>query len=283
MIKKIFFSLSTIFISSSGVIAQQSIIDPYAKINNPNRAPLPYPDIREADVQWDKRIWRIIDLNEKMNQPLKFPLSSYPIRDRQNLADILFDALKEGMVTAYSFQDDEFTLSMNYRKIANQGGERQDTQQLQRPEPPYDTYDTVISQPFNRDDIFGWKVKEEWFFDKQRSVMDVRIIGLAPLVYAKDEQGAIRESHDIKTLCWFYFPQCRPILAKQDVFNRQNNGQRYTFDDLFNKRLFNSYIVKESNVYDRKIADYRTGISALLESDRIKQEIINMEHDMWEY
>ena len=255
----------------------------YVKERNLTRQPLNYTYLRESDVMWDKRIWRIIDINEKMNLPFKFPQSSYPIKDRQNLADVLFDAFKEGGISAYSFQDDEFVLPMTYAEIAKQGGERQDTQRLQRPDPPYDEYDTVIAKSFNRDDIFGWKVKEEWFFDKQRSVMDVRIIGVAPLVYAKDEQGNIRESHDIKTLCWFYFPECRPLLAQKEVFNRGNTAQRMSFDDIFHKRFFNSYIIKEDNVYDRKIADYKTGLGQIVESDRIKNEISNLEHDMWEY
>jgi len=282
--KRNLFVLLVVLSLAVPALAQVNVLDGvYVKEHTISRQPMVYPYLREADVMWDKRIWRVIDINEKMNLPFKYPLSSYPVRDRKNLADVLFDALKEGQLTAYNFIDDEFTLPVTYKEIEVQGGARNDTTRLQRPEPPYDEYDTVIARPFNRDDIFGYRVKEEWFFDKQRSVMDVRIIGIAPLTYARDEQGQIRESHDVKTLCWFYYPECRTLFAQKEVFNRENDAERRTFEDVFQKRFFNSYIMKESNVYDRKIADYKTGVAAIVESDKIKTEITNMEHDMWEY
>ena len=188
--KKILF-LSLIVLSLAvPSMAQVSVLDGvYVKEHTIVRTPMVYPYLREADVMWDKRIWRIIDINEKINLPFKYPQSNYPIRDRQNLADVLFDALKEGRITAYSFQDEEFTLPTTYKEIEVQGGARQDTQRLQRPEPPYEEFDTVIARPFNRDDIFGYRVKEEWFFDRERSVMDVRILGICPVQEKLEDDG----------------------------------------------------------------------------------------------
>ena len=84
-------------------------------------------------------------------------------------------------------------------------------------------------------------------------------------------------------LFWVYYPEARKLLANSEVFNRENDAARLSFDDMFQKRLFGSYIYKESNVYDRRIEDYRTGINALLESEKIKEDISNFEHDMWEF
>jgi gliding motility associated protien GldN len=154
---------------------------------------------------------------------------------------------------------------------------------MQRPDPPYDEFDTVIVKEFSRDNVIGYRVKEDWFFDKQRSVMDVRIIGIAPLIYDRDEFGNVREGNIKKPLFWIYYPEARKLLANAEVFNRQNDAERRSFDDIFQKRLFGSYIYKEANVYDRLISDYRQGLSALLESERIKDDITNFEHDMWEF
>jgi len=254
----------------------------YVKENTQTRTPLAYPFLREADVMWSKKIWRILDLNEKINLPLKYP-SSESTNDRKNLIDVLLNATKEGTLTAYDYMNDEFLLPITMKQVEERGGSRIDTQRLMRADPPYDEYDTVIAKDFNYDDVVAFRVKEEWFFDNQRSVMEVRIIGLAPLIYAKDEQGNVREGNVKIPICWFYYPECRKLLAASETFNRQNDAERRTFDDIFQKRLFSSYIYKEANVYDRTIGDYKTGIATLYESERIKADIANLEHDMWEY
>ena len=57
-----------------------------------------------------------------------------------------------------------------------------------------------------------------------------------------------------------------------------------TFSEFFDKRLFSSTIRKESNMYDRAIYDYKkSGMQQLLEAERIKNDIRNLENDMWEY
>ncbi|MBL0102643.1 MAG: gliding motility protein GldN [Bacteroidetes bacterium] len=140
-----------------------------------------------------------------------------------------------------------------------------------------------MAKNFDPDKVIGFRVKEDWFFDKQRSVIEVRIIGIAPLVLMTDEKGDVREGNFRIPLFWIYYPEARKLFANSEVFNRTNDAERRTFDDIFQKRLFGSYIVKEANVYDRRIEDYKQGINALLESERIKEEITNFEHDMWEF
>ena len=193
------------------------------------------------------------------------------------------DAIEEGSLTAYSYVDDEFTLPYTTKEIMSHGGARTDTVQMQRPDPPYDSYDTIVAREFSRDKVIGLRMKEDWFFDKQRSVMDVRIIGIAPLMFAIDEAGNVREGNLKVALFWIYYPEARKLFANAEVFNRENDAERRSFDDIFQKRLFGSYIYKESNVFDRRIEDYKTGISALLEAEKIKGEITNFEHDMWEF
>jgi gliding motility associated protien GldN len=261
----------------------QSVLDGvYVKEHTATSKKFIYSSLREADVMWSKRVWRIIDLNEKINLPLRYPVSKQTT-DRKNLIDLLMDAIENGNITPYSYIDDEFTLPITLKEIESRGGARTDTVELQYPDPPYDTYPAVIKKEFSRDKVIAFRIKEDWFFDKQRSVMDVRIIGIAPLIYAVDESGNIREGNIKMPLFWIYYPDARDMFSTADVFNIGNNSNRLSFDDVFQKRLFSSYIYKESNVYDRRIEDYKEGLMGLLESEKIKDQIINFEHDMWEF
>ncbi len=280
---KILVVLAIILATGKSFAQQQpTVLDGiFVKEHTQTRDPLTYPYLREADVMWSKRIWRVIDLNEKMNLPLRYPLSK--INERKSLIDLFLDAIKEGTLTAYDATSDEFILPTTMNEVMAKGGARTDTVQMQRPDPPYDTYDTVIAKEFSSDKVIAYRLKEDWFFDKQRSVMDVRIIGIAPLVYAVDESGNVRPGNLKLPLFWIYYPEARTLLAHTESFNRENDAERRSFDDIFQKRLFSSFITKESNVYDRRIEDYVQGVHALLEADRIKMDIVNFEHDMWEY
>jgi gliding motility associated protien GldN len=135
-------------------------------------------------------------------------------------------------------------------------------------------------KPVESISITQYVIKEDWLFDKQRSERYVRIIGICPMMEDYDDNGLKR---GMKPLFWIYFPELRYVLVNQDVFNRQNDALQISFDELFEKRMFTSYVVKEANVYDRTISDYARNIDALLESERVKNDLFLMEHDLWHY
>lgn len=249
----------------------------YDKIHTVNRVPVPYAPLRQADVFWAKRIWRVIDMREKINQPLYYP--AVPTNGRINIMTVIIKGLEEGSLTAYDAQYDDFTLPRQFEDIMRQLN-KVDTITATKPYPPYETYDTIIENKFDVATVTMFRVKEDWFFDKQRSVLDVRILGICPVTEDYDDQG---EFKGYKPLFWIYFPDARPLFAKNEVFNRFNDGQRLSFDDIFFKRMFGSYVMKESNVYDRRISEYCENMDALLEADRIKNDIFVFEHDVWEY
>ena len=137
---------------------------------------------------------------------------------------------------------------------------------------------------FNSKDIIQYRLKEDWFFDKERSVLDVRIIAIAPVVYTKDvDASGVATISGTRELFWLYFPHCRFVFNNYFVYNDKNDTQWMSFDDLFWKRKFNAVAYKASNNFDRKIETYRTGIDALYEADKIKEEIRTIEHDVWDF
>lgn len=270
--------VAVLMLITFSVTAQNVLDGVYVKEHTPTRQVVPYAHLREADVMWNKRIWRVIPLSEKMNLPFKFPLSK-TMKDRRNLIDVIMDAVLEGSLTAYNSIDDEFTMPMTKAEVEAIGGGT-DTIEVQNPNPPYDWIKQVVKKELKRDFVVEFRIKEDWFFDKQRSVMDVRIIGIAPVMDDFDDQGNFRGK---KPLFWIYFPEARKVFANVEVFNRFNDAERRTLDDVFFKRFFASYVVKESNVYDRRIQDYKTGLDALLEAERVKNDLFILEHDVWEF
>ena len=129
----------------------------------------------------------------------------------------------------------------------------------------------------------GIDIKEDWFFDRQRGMMDSRIISLGISVIPKNADGTDNTDVGCQSWIWIYFPEWRQFFANTEVFNVDNDAERRTYEDVFWKRQFNSQITRESNVYDRKISDYAKGIDALLESERIKNDIFKLEHDWWQF
>jgi gliding motility associated protien GldN len=238
--------------------------------------PIPQPAIRKADIMWSKRIWREIDMRQKMNQPFYYPVE--PHNNWRNFITVILDALKEGSITAYDISNtDEFLVPLNYQEIMSR---QVDTfhRVLTRPYPPYDQYDTVIYSEFDPTKVTRIRIKEDWYFDKKRSQMLVRILGICPVMMKERNDEEVREP-----LFWIYYPEARPVLAQAEVFNRYNDAARRSYDEILIKRFFNSYVYKEQNVYDRRISEYAQGLDALLEAERIKLDLLNFEQSLWEY
>jgi gliding motility associated protien GldN len=266
-----------------GSFSQTSLVGVYVKDRDVSRRPVPYQFVREADVMWSKTIWRKIDLREKINHPLYYPEA--PRGERMSLIDLLLYAIDKGLIayTASADEIDEFKQPTTRAEI-NVKFDAQDKTIMVEDVETGQLVERKQKGVVKSNDVKEYLVKELWFFDKQRSVLDVRIIGICPIrCYFKDDDTEQLNPMFTK-LFWIYFPQAREWFANHLVFNPYNDADHMTFDDLFFKRYFSSYIVKESNTFnDRQINEYTIGVESLLEAERIKENIFNFEHDLWEY
>ena len=255
----------------------------YKKEHIFNKKPVEYPHVREADIMWSKVVWRIIDLREKINQPLYYP--NKPVGDRVNLTDLLLQSVKTGGLTAYSTLDDanEFKEPIPYDQILK-NFDIKDRRIAVLNVVTGMTDTTKIPGELNTDDVLQLMVKEMWFFDRKRSVLDVRIIGLCPIRVYFEPEDVNKENIRKQKLFWVKYPEARPFLAQKEVFNAFNDSEMRSFDEIFYKRIFSGFIVQESNVYNNRIvADYALGVESLRESERIENLIFQFEHDLWEY
>jgi len=234
------------------------------------RMVLQWDHVREADIFWERRVWRVIDTREKMNKTFSYP--------KNPLISIILDAAKNGEINLYDQMTDDFTLEVGSSDVEDILS-KADTI-VSYDEETYEEITKVVRNDFNPEDVKRYRIKEIWFFDEESSTLRVRILGIAPLKEVFDDNGNFRYE---QPMFWAYYPQLREVLAKEQAFNPLNDASLISWEDLMEMRFFSSYVYKASNVYDRRLQDYLSGVDLLLEADKIKNEIFNFEHDLWSY
>jgi len=269
-------SLLVTFFGKQQSFSQNVNDNVYVKENIPGKKPVPFPIMREADIMWSQKVWQEIDCREKMNHHLYYPWVD--VDDRKSLISLLIYAINNEGLTVYA--DDEFKQLMTRDEVYQKFDALPDTQYVPDPNTG-ELVQKIIEGEIKVEQVTKYQLKEQWYFDKQHSMMRVRILGICPVRTWIDAETA--QARKAKTF-WVYFDEARPLFAKQEVFNRNNDAQRISFDDIFWQRRFTSYIIKESNVYDnREISSYMQGVNNLMEAERIKQRLFEIEHDLWEF
>ncbi|MBX3242711.1 MAG: gliding motility protein GldN [Chitinophagaceae bacterium] len=252
------------------------------------RTPLAYEHIREDDAIYREKVWREIDIREKVNQPFRY--SADEDNGNQRFIAILLNVIKSGEVVAFDASiDDRFTTPMTLDQIGSKLAGGCDTILVpdldKDPDLSKGILKTdVVCEEFNMDAITKFRIKEEWVFDKESSRMFVRILGIAPIktYFNKVTGEVIGES----PIFYVYYPDMRPSLARYEVYNGKNFGARMSWEELFESRFFGSYIVKSTldNPHDQYLKQYiKDGVLRLLEGENVKNKIFNYEQDLWEY
>jgi gliding motility associated protien GldN len=271
------------------------------QVENDNDSPLEYGYVNDRDILWERTTWEKIDLDERVNFPLYYPIdTNYVGKDRRSLFHVLTDAVKSGEVSIYAdsyfnekreFSDiagalQSQTISDPGINILNDNGIFVDptvrpldidtTYNL----PDFDQYINTVT--VGADNVSEYHIRGVWYFDTRQSEMRYRLIGIAPVT----PDANFMDAEEGIELFWIYYPDVRPILHKAKVFNTLNAARPMSFDHILNSRRFNALIYKMDNVQgDREIERYITdnSLMQLLESDRLKEVIRNFEIDMWNY
>ncbi len=257
------------------------------------RTPLEYEYIREDNAVYRQKIWRILDTKEKINAPFTF--NADDDNGNQRFISILLNAIKKGAsnggVDAFNPIDDRFTTPYTYKQIA-QGlvGKPRHQEVIDWAKDPNGSIkkDSVIIDEFDPNMVSKFEIKEEVVFSKHTSRMFIRILGIAPMVDVyNDNADGTRTFRYSKPVFWVYYPDLRGTLSRHEVFNPKNSGARMTWEDLFESRMFGSYIFKTTldNPQNKDLLQLakNDNLFMLLQGEKIKEKIFNYEQDLWQY
>jgi gliding motility associated protien GldN len=257
-----------------------------AQLVSDNDKPLAYGYVHDRDVLMGKTTWEIIDLSEKINFALYFPIDTANIgSDRRSLYDVLTKAMRNGKITEV-YTDSYFNTKKSLKDI-QASLTRIDTTDVGREQINAGqsvSAEYITRQDLTAQDVTQYKIKGYWYFDKRQSELKYRLLGICPVT--PDVYTMNSEEKDYIELFWVFFPAAREVLHEAKAFNDKNSAMPISFDQILNSRRFNSVIYKEENVYgDRSIEEYMKDNSQnqLLESERVKEKIRNFEQDMWNY
>ncbi|MBS1773549.1 MAG: gliding motility protein GldN [Bacteroidetes bacterium] len=249
----------------------------YDRVPHTN-TPLAPQYVREADIMMKKRVWREIDIREKQNMAFRYPGDDYT--GGGYFIEIILDAVKKGKVKAYSNMDDRFTSALTQEAIIQLMIGKPDTFTIVDPETGKEK--TVIKQrEFDPETVTKYRVKEDWYIDRNTGRMQCQIIGIAPIRDVYNDDGTYRNSQPV---FWLYYPEITSMLAQYEVFNPDNDMARMTWYDFFQNRYFASKVTKVSNPFDLTFKEKgMTNLEALYEGNKVNEQIFNKEHDMWVY
>lgn len=266
-----------------------------AELISDNDKPLPYGYVHDRDVLLGKTTWEIIDLDERINFPLYYPIDTVNIgSNRRSLFDALLKGIRTGKITEV-YADDYFNTKKSLKDMASSFkyvdtiaagfDEINNNRELYTPKVTLAQPERIVKNKKGKviktipavaastsaaktldpqfvnttyltaQDISGYKIKGFWYFDKRQSELKYRLLAICPI--APEARDAGKDTADPIELFWVYYPSIRDILHEEKAFNDKNSAMPISFDHLLNSRRFNGTIYKEENVYgDRSIDQY---------------------------
>ncbi|WP_396166309.1 gliding motility protein GldN [Flavobacterium sp.] len=288
------FGLSTLSFAQSNLLNAKTPAEigkkTEAEKNADNDKPLPYGYIGDRDVFMGKTVWEIIDVDQRVNYPMYYPVDDSKDlgSERKPLFEVIMKGIDDGKIT--EVYDSGYFTSKKTKQDIDKARVSIDTtnegiMQKNDGDPISDEF--IVKSTIEASDVKGYKIKGFWYFDKRQGELKYRLQGICPMVpdvFTKNKEEN-KDDAPIE-LFWIYFPSSRDVLHAAKAFNERNSAMPFTFDHLLNSRRFNAVIYLEENVYgDREIKDYmkENAQMQLLESERVKEKIRNFELDMWNY
>lgn len=237
-----------------------------------NRSDILLNDIIE-NARWSRIIYRYLDITNPTNSPLYFPET--PVEGQMNLFSTLFRSLQNNDIKAYEYLDGRESFANEH--LINF------TEFLDRFDIYYETNNgitTVHDADIPSNLVQGYYLKEVYYFDTATSSLKVLPISLCPILHQIDNyEGTTRYP-----LFWVPYSEIEQKLRTMPAMSSSiNNNMRGSIDDFFRTRLYDGEIYKTGNPGNLSISQYtNTPQEMKAEQDRIEQELVDFENQLWQ-
>jgi gliding motility associated protien GldN len=247
---------------------------------------------RADDVVWSRVVYRVLDMREKQNYQMYFPIR--PNDQYRSMFRLMLDAICKG---APVYKRNPRDIKPIFTDSVRLEGEElskvfaydnnMDYNLIQIN--PITKQATVVTDQYNKyvKNQLKFLIQEIVFFDKHTSRMYTKIMAIAPLYALHPDNTQSQQSFKFfqeSVLCWFAFDELRPYLTKQYMIPNGNETQRLTYDEFFAQKLYSSYLLGDSNMFNRMLLEYSVDPTKIRkEQQRIETDLLNFEEDLWEY
>ena len=281
----ILISLLTVALSVAAQTVDSETVPYYYERNTAGqREPQPLPYVREADVAWEELVWRTIDFREKFNHFFYYPMEHRGFMGRRNFAYLLWDAVVNDEIPIY--EDDEFKVRIDNSFFVDRMTKADTiTLEIVDDDENYEYRTVLIPNEFNGEEVLQIRLKESWYIDKAVTEQNVRIISLCLTKEFYKEHDGDKDYLGTTALFWIPMlsPQVQRLMVRNEATWQQSVVHQPSWEFIFLNRMFNSFITRTSNRFNRSIFDYLTGPDAIWESERLENELLDISQDMWEY
>nr|WP_090374867.1 gliding motility protein GldN [Dyadobacter sp. SG02] len=176
------------------------------------------------------------------------------------------------------------------KKSSKKGGKTEvakEEPKVEAPKPDSTSFETqqiaASEEEYFPDQLSILEVKEDWVFDKKRSRLYSDIQTLT--IVLPSDQTATGLELPVASFRWKDVERLfRSDPKKYIWYNTHNTAQNKNLADAFDLRLFYGRITKFSNANDKAFLDIYNGEKeALIKSLNYEQELMELEHGLWEY
>jgi len=302
---KLFLSISCLLVSLLGYNA-------YSQEKPINAADLnSVRPIDDANVHYRVRLWRRLDLNEKINQPLfsfnneisKFlvewveagiltPYANDSLKTKMTLAQFKENLkIEEGVVDG-ELSDAEKSAGFGSENKTPSGagtddgwgGKTNSTAEKAKPSDGFTektaTSATSAAYYFPKE-LTIIEIKEDAIFDRQRSRLYFDILSFTLIIPAFKTKAGFD-----KPVASFRYKELYKLFRSNPNciwYNSQNEIQHKNMADAFDLRMFQARIVKKGNPRNQFLTDINNSeLDGLNRSQALEYELLEIEHDMWE-
>ena len=232
----------------------------------------------EADLQWTKVVYRILDLTKGKNPALYYP--EEPNEDGQSMFFIIMRLLANNQISAYEYLDGREMFTDEYKIKVSEMLDRfhvlfSEAKGSTDKNPKYAIEDADI--PGN--EILSYFIIEKWEFDTRTNAMRTRVDALCPVLHRDDGYG-----NEIPfPMFWVKLNDIRPYIAQQYIFtDDDNNLTRYNLDDFFKLNMYTGDIYKVKNLQNKSLMQLYPDSAALKHAqDSIEERLHRFDKNLW--